>query len=112
MLSETSNDSDERESKKTDSNDRGDGPVVYRCPINGCNRTTIDDPSGLRSHVRQAGDDAHRFRTLNEELEFEFDEEAYHSTWGPGPRDAELGSQDSIYEPDDPWGPGIPQDIS
>lgn len=56
---------------------------TFTCPIEGCNRTVVGSPKHLRSHVRQAGDDAHRFRTLNEELELEFDEEAYHARWGP-----------------------------
>ena len=59
-------------------------PELHRCPTDGCNRTTIDNPSGLRSHVRQAGDDAHRFRTLNEDLGIEVDEEQYHSEWYSG----------------------------
>lgn len=81
---------------------------LYRCPIEGCSRTVIGEPSSLRSHVRQTGDDAHRFRTLNEDLDLEFDEEAYHATWGPGAQEQAPSEPESIYEPDDPWGPGLP----
>lgn len=65
--------------------DRSESEVqIFVCPIEDCSRTTVGSPRDLRSHVRQAGDDAHRFRTLNEELAIEFDEEAYHDSWGPG----------------------------
>lgn len=57
--------------QKTDSNDGGDNPEVFVCPVKGCSRAIIDDPSSLRSHVRQAVDDAHRHRTLTEDLEIE-----------------------------------------
>lgn len=88
--------------------DTNDSPDVFTCPIEGCSRTVIDDPSSLRSHVRQAGDDAHRFRTLNEDLNIEVDEEQYHATWGPGAQEQAPSEPKSIYEPDDPWGPGVP----
>lgn len=68
--------------QKTDSNDGGDSPEVFTCPIEGCSRTVIDDASNLRSHVRQAGDDAHRHRTLTEDLEIVAHWERME--WGPG----------------------------
>lgn len=71
---------------KSESSDSPDN-AVWVCPIEGCSRTIINDPSSLRSHVRQAGDDAHRFRTLNEDLNIEVNEEQYHSEWGPGVRE-------------------------
>ena len=100
----------ERIRRARDSEDTiSDSPEVYTCPIEGCSRTVIDDPSSLRSHVRQAGNDAHRFRTLNEDLDIELDEEAYHATWGPGMREQIPTEPESIYEPGDPWGPGAPK---
>ncbi|THE64098.1 hypothetical protein D8Y22_14375 [Salinadaptatus halalkaliphilus] len=63
--------------------DQGEEPEVLVCPIDGCDRTVIDSPANLRHHVKQSKDDAHRFRTLNEDLEIEVDEEAYYSQWGP-----------------------------
>lgn len=56
---------------------------TFTCPIDGCSRTVVGSPKHLRSHVRQAGDAAHRFRTLNEKLEIETKWSAMN--WGPGP---------------------------
>lgn len=81
---------------------------VFTCPIEGCNRTVIGSPGHLRNHVSQSSDIRHRFRTLNGELEIEFDEEAYHAEWGPGLSEDDDEERESIYEPGDPWGPGIP----
>lgn len=64
-----------------------DEPEVFVCPVDGCSRTVIGNPGDLRNHVRQAEDDAHRHRSMNEDLEVEFDEESYHAMWGPGDRD-------------------------
>jgi len=70
--------------KARQGNDRSDyEPDVYRCPIDGCDRVVIDDPGSLRHHVRQSSDRAHQHRRLNEDLEVELDEVAYHQTWGP-----------------------------
>lgn len=68
--------------QKTDSNDRGDGPDVYRCPVEGCSRTVIDTPHDLQSHVRQAGDELHRHKRLTENLTIETAWE--QMDWGPG----------------------------
>lgn len=65
-----------------ESNNVSDEPNVYRCPIDGCSRTIIADPTDLRSHVRNAGDDDHRFRTLSEDLEIVVHWEQMN--WGPG----------------------------
>lgn len=82
-------------------------PELHRCPIEGCTRIVIDNPSGLRSHVRQAGDGAHEGRILTENLEVEVDEESYHANWGPGVRDGPPPEQESIYaEYEGEWGPG------
>lgn len=64
---------------------------IFTCPIDGCSRTVIGSPEHLRSHAAQAEDDAHRFMTLNADLELEFDEETYHSAWGPGQRSDRSG---------------------
>lgn len=82
---------------------------TFICPIEGCNRTVIGSPGHLRNHVRQTEDASHRFKSLNEELEIEFDDEAYHAHWGPGLRGEERDEDGSIYEPGDPWGPGVPE---
>lgn len=66
----------------TDSADNGDNPAVYRCPIDDCSRTIIADTSDLRSHVRNAGDDDHRYRTLSEDMEVVVQWE--QMDWGPG----------------------------
>ena len=92
---------------KEDQPESTDGPEVYRCPIDGCNRTVIDNPSGLRSHVRQSGDAAHEGKILTENLEVEIDEESYHANWGPGVRENSPPEQESIYaEYEGEWGPG------
>lgn len=57
-------------------------PEVFRCPIEGCSRTIIADPTDLRSHVRNAGDDDHRYRTLSEDMEVVVQWEQMN--WGPG----------------------------
>lgn len=59
-----------------------DGPTLYECPIDGCSRTVIGEPGHLRNHVRQSSDDAHRHRTLSEDLEVETEWSAMN--WGPG----------------------------
>lgn len=73
-----------RDGDADDVRDETEPAETFTCPIEGCSRTVVGSAKHLRSHVRQAGDDTHRFRTLNEELELEFDEEAYHAAWGPG----------------------------
>lgn len=62
--------------------DNGYNPAVYRCPIDGCARTIIADRDDLRSHVRNAGDDDHRYRTLSEDMEVVVQWE--QMDWGPG----------------------------
>lgn len=86
-----------------------DGPEILVCPIDGCNRTIINDVAGLRSHVRESVDDDHRFKILNEDLQVEIDETAYHSAWEPGGRDEydDSGIR-SAYDPEDVWRPGVP----
>jgi len=81
---------------------------TFTCPIEGCNRTVIGSSGHLRNHVSQSSDIRHRFRSLNEDLEIEFDEEAYHAGWGPGLLKDSEEEQESIYELGDPWGPGVP----
>ncbi|WP_158055324.1 bifunctional DNA primase/polymerase [Halorussus halophilus] len=87
-----------------------EGPEVYTCPIDGCSRTVVGEPGHLMNHVNQASDDAHRHRTLNEDLEV-----VVHwgeMNWGPGiPAFDSLPSTDekvSVCEKDDLWGPGAP----
>lgn len=90
------------------SDETTESPETFTCPIEGCSRTVIGSPDALRSHVRQSGEGSHRHRTLDADLEIEFDEEAYHATWGPGLRE---GSEepDSIYAGyEGEWGPGAP----
>jgi hypothetical protein len=86
-------------------------PDVYQCPIEGCKRIVIDNPGDLRNHVTQASDDAHKYKTLNEDLELEtlwaemdwgFGTPAFDSP--PSRRERK-----SIYDPNDPWGPGLPK---
>lgn len=80
---------------------------IFTCPIDGCSRTVIGAPGHLRNHVQQTEDAYNRFKLLNEELEIEFDEEAYHAGWGPGHKETEERDENwSIYHPGDPWGPG------
>lgn len=81
---------------------------TFTCPIEGCNRTVIGSPGHLRNHVSQSSDIGHQFRTLNENLEIEFNEGKYHASWGPGLSKDDEEDRESIYEPGDPWGPGIP----
>jgi len=82
---------------------------MYICPIEGCSRTIIGSPDALRSHVRQSGKQSHHHRTLNEALEVKFDEQAYHSVWGPGHSQDGDERQESIYEDyRGEWGPGAP----
>jgi|GEM_PF-2614832 len=86
-----------------------DSPEVHTCPIDGCSRTVIGESGHLMNHVQQSSDDAHRYQTLTENLEVEFNEEAYHNDWGPGIREPELDETQSIYDDyDGLWGPGIP----
>lgn len=85
-----------------DGSDESDSPKVHTCPIDGCSRTVVGNPAHLRSHVRQAGDDAHRGITLNEDLEIE-------ESWGPGVPEDTADEIESIYKPGDPWGPGPPK---
>lgn len=61
-----------------------DGPEVFTCPVEGCTRTVIGNLTALRSHVQQSNDDGHQYRVLNDDLEIEIDEEAYHSQWHSG----------------------------
>ena len=62
--------------------DPTDDPEIYRCPIENCERVVIGNPGDLRNHVRKPSDDAHRYRTLNEDLEIET---AWgEMEWGPG----------------------------
>lgn len=58
-------------------------PAVFACPIKGCSRIVIDNPGDLRNHVAQESDDAHRYRTLNEDLEVVTQWEAMDWGWGP-----------------------------
>ncbi|USZ69406.1 hypothetical protein NGM10_06635 [Halorussus salilacus] len=88
-----------------------DGPEVYTCPIDGCSRTVVGEPGHLRNHVSQASDDAHRHRTLTEDLEIEVHWE--EMDWGFGvpafdspPSIDEMESADGH---DDSWGPGAPK---
>ena len=82
---------------------------MYVCPVEGCSRTVIGSPDALRSHVRQSGEESHRHRTLNEALEIEFEEEAYHADWGPGLSQDGDERQESIYtDYEGAWGPGAP----
>ncbi|MDS0280927.1 hypothetical protein [Haloarcula onubensis] len=91
------------------SDETTDSPETFTCPIEGCSRTVIGSPDALRSHVRQSGKESHRHRSLNDALKIEFDEEGYHAEWGPQlPEDGD-GRRESIYEPDDLWGPGVPE---
>jgi len=46
-----------------------DGPEVYQCPVDGCNRTIVGEPGHLRNHVSQSNDNAHQYRTLDESLD-------------------------------------------
>lgn len=91
------------------SDESTDSPDTFTCPIEGCSRTVIGSPDALRSHVRQSGEESHRHRRLDDALKIEFDEEAYHAEWGPQlPEDGDE-RRESIYEPDDLWGPGVPE---
>ena len=49
--------------------DTTEGPEIYTCPVGGCGRVVIDNPSNLRNHVRQEVDDAHRGFRLDPSLE-------------------------------------------
>lgn len=82
---------------------------IFTCPIEGCSRTVVGSPGHLRNHVSQSSDMGHRFRSLNEELEIEFDEEEYHVIWDPGLSKDNEKERESIYELGDPWGPGTPE---
>lgn len=59
----------------------------------------------------RSGDDGHQYRTLNEELEIET---AWSEMdWGFGTAAFEfpppIHERQSVYEPDDVWGPGVPE---
>jgi len=83
---------------------------TFTCPIDGCNRTVIGSPGHLRNHVSQSSDIGHRHRTLNDSLEIEFDEEAYHAEWGPGISEDDDERRESIYDGyEGVWGPGAPK---
>lgn len=94
---------------------RDDGPSgeqeteVLVCPVEGCSRTVVDDPAGLMHHVRESKDGGHRFKRLTEDLELMIDREKYRAMWGPGVGGDDRGEYWSIYEDEDPWGPGIPE---
>lgn len=60
-----------------------DAPDILTCPIEGCSRTIIDDPGALRNHVTQESDEAHRHRTLDDDLEVVVQWEAMDWGWGP-----------------------------
>lgn len=101
---EPADDIDRIRQARNDRSEPEETPEVYRCPIDGCSRTVIGDPSDLRHHVRQSEAEGHRHRSLDAELEIEFDEASYHAMFGPG-----VSSRlASIYDPGDPWGPGVP----
>lgn len=72
----------ERIREARDAGESSETVETYTCPIDGCSRTVIGEPANLRHHVKQSKDDAHRFRTLNEDLEI-----VVHwrrMDWGPG----------------------------
>ena len=70
MSKTESNDKLEQIRQARDGNDSStDGPEVYTCPVEGCSRTVLGNRGHLRNHVSQASDDAHRHRTLTEDLE-------------------------------------------
>lgn len=74
-----------------------DSPEIFTCPIEGCSRTIIDDSGALRNHVTQETDDTHAGIELDDDL-----------------NPVEIGDRsnedhDSIYDPGDPWGPGVPE---
>jgi len=56
---------------------------ILVCPVEGCSRTVVDEPANPIHHVRQAGDDSHRFKRLTEDLELVIDHEEHHAMWGP-----------------------------
>ncbi len=70
--------------------DSGDAPdvEVLICPVQGCSRTIIDDPSNLRHHVRQLSDDDHAGLELTEDLELVKRWEQME--WGPGALESEV----------------------
>jgi len=55
---------------------------IFTCPIEGCNRTVVGEPANLRHHVQHSGEQSHRFRTLNEDLEIVVHWD--RMDWGPG----------------------------
>ena len=59
-----------------------DAPEIFTCPIEGCSRTMIDDAGALRNHVTQESDEAHRHRTLDENLEVVVQWETMNWGWG------------------------------
>lgn len=57
-----------------------DGPDIYRCPVEGCDRTVIGDSTAMRNHVRNLEDDLHRGKVLDDEMELETE----WGDWSPG----------------------------
>lgn len=71
-----------REARDGDGLSQGAEVELYTCPIDGCSRTVVGEKANLRHHVKQSKDDAHRYRTLNQELQV-----VVHwgqMDWGPG----------------------------
>jgi len=52
---------------------------ILVCPVEGCSRTVVGEPANLIHHVRQSGDDSHRFKRLTEDLEVVINREEYHA---------------------------------
>lgn len=50
-------------------NASSDGPEIFTCPVEGCTRTVVGNPTALRSHVHQSNDADHRGLKLDSSLE-------------------------------------------
>lgn len=68
-IPEAKQDPEQNRQAREGDDDSTDNLNVYRCPIEGCSRTVLDNPGDLRNHVTQSNDHNHRQRTLDEDLQ-------------------------------------------